>query len=59
MVDLLADFRTWPVAPVNGVPGSRTILFTTHQRQFAEPIADLTLTMRNGQFIDLPAEATE
>ncbi len=36
MVELLADFRTWPVAPVpgkdtNAIPGSRTIILTTHQ----------------------------
>ena len=47
MVELLADFRTWPVAG----GGSRTILFTTHQHRLAEPIADLTLTMRNGQIL--------
>jgi ABC-type multidrug transport system ATPase subunit len=52
MVELLADFRTWPVAPVNGVAGSRTILFTTHQHRLAEPIADKTLTMRNGQIVE-------
>lgn len=45
MVELLADFRTWPVAG----GGSRTILFTTHQHRLAEPIADLTLTMHEGQ----------
>ena len=48
MVDLLADFRTWPV---HG-GGSRTILLTTHQAHFAEPIADVTLTMRNGQIVN-------
>jgi ABC-type multidrug transport system ATPase subunit len=53
MVELLADFRTWPVAG----GGSRTILFTTHQRQLAEPIADRTLTMRNGQILDSSPEA--
>jgi heme ABC exporter ATP-binding subunit CcmA len=47
MVELLADFRTWPVAG----GGSRTILFTTHQHRLAEPIADVTLTMRNGQIL--------
>ena len=51
MVELLADFRTWPVHPVNGVAGSRTILITTHQAHFSEPIADATLTMRNGQIV--------
>jgi heme ABC exporter ATP-binding subunit CcmA len=47
MVALLADFRTWPVAG----GGSRTILLTTHLAQLAEPIADHTLTMRNGQIV--------
>jgi ABC-type multidrug transport system ATPase subunit len=52
MVELLADFRTWPVAPVNGATGSRTILITTHQARLAEPLADHTLTMRNGQIVE-------
>ena len=47
MVELLADFRTWPV--IGG--GKRTILLTTHQAHLAEPIADATLTMRNGQIV--------
>jgi ABC-type multidrug transport system ATPase subunit len=47
MVELLADFRTWPVAG----GGSRTIVLTTHQAHLAEPIADVTLTMRSGQII--------
>jgi ABC-type multidrug transport system ATPase subunit len=49
MVELLADFRTWPVAPVNGVPGSRTIVLTTHQAHLAEPLAENILHMRSGQ----------
>jgi ABC-type multidrug transport system ATPase subunit len=56
MVELLADFRTWPVAPANGVSGGvegkRTILITTHQARLAEPLADRTLTMRNGQIVE-------
>jgi len=52
MVELLADFRTWPVAPVNGVAGTRTIILTTHQSALAEPLANRTLTMRNGQIAD-------
>jgi ABC-type multidrug transport system ATPase subunit len=48
MVELLADFRTWPVAG----GGKRTILLTTHQAHLAEPIADITLSMRNGQIIE-------
>src|SRR5271170_894431 len=51
MVELLADFRTWPVAPVNGVAGARTILITTHLAKLAEPIADRTLTLRGGQIL--------
>jgi ABC-type multidrug transport system ATPase subunit len=48
MVELLADFRTWPV--VGG--GSRTILITTHQAALAKPLANNILTMRNGQIVD-------
>ncbi len=46
MVELLADFRTWPIAG-----GKRTILMTTHQARLAEPLADTTLTMRAGQVV--------
>ena len=53
MVDLLADFRTWPVPG----GGTRTILLTTHLAQLAAPIADHTLTIRNGQLLsNLPTE---
>ncbi len=45
MVDLLADFRTWPVAG----GGSRTILLTTHQAQLAIPLADQVVTLKNGE----------
>jgi ABC-type multidrug transport system ATPase subunit len=47
MVELLADFRTWSVAG----GGKRTVLLTTHQAHLAEPIADITLSMRNGQIV--------
>jgi ABC-type multidrug transport system ATPase subunit len=47
MVELLLDFRTWPVA--NG--GSRTLLITTHQAHLAEPLADTTLTMHAGAIL--------
>jgi heme ABC exporter ATP-binding subunit CcmA len=47
MIELLADFRTWPVQG----GGHRTILLTTHQAHLAEPLADVTLTMCNGQII--------
>ncbi len=47
MIELLADFRTWPVPG----GGNRTILITTHQAALASPLADTTLTMRNGQIV--------
>jgi ABC-type multidrug transport system ATPase subunit len=48
LVELLTDFRTWPVAG----GGARTIILTTHQAALAEPLADRVLTMRQGQIID-------
>lgn len=51
MVELLADFRTWPVAG----GGSRTILITTHQAALARPLADNILTMRSGQILETEA----
>src|SRR5882757_5672792 len=54
MVELLADFRTWPVAG----GGSRTILMTTHQARLAEPLADVMLTMRSGQVVQTTAVGT-
>lgn len=45
MVELLADFRTWPVAG----GGKRTILLTTHQAALAQDLADTTLTLKGGQ----------
>jgi len=72
MVDLLLDFRTWPVerpaephstesnspAPAAG----RTIVLTTHQAHLAEPLAETTLTMRAGTIVSvtagLPASAS-
>jgi ABC-type multidrug transport system ATPase subunit len=63
MVELLADFRTWPVyrkdGKKDGGSGSRTILLTTHQAHFAEPIADVTLIMRNGQIIETRNKVVE
>jgi len=44
MVELLSDFRTWPVPG----GGARTIILTTHQAHLAEPLADTTLTLRQG-----------
>jgi ABC-type multidrug transport system ATPase subunit len=51
MVELLADFRTWPVPG----GGNRIILITTHQAALATTLADNTLTMRNGQILS-PAD---
>ena len=45
IVDLLADFRTWPI---QGSPHQRTIVLTTHQAHLAAPIADVTVTMDRG-----------
>ena len=59
MVELLADFRTWPVYRENGGSGKRTILLTTHQAHLAEPIADNTLTMRNGQIVGTSTAGAE
>ena len=53
MVELLADFRTWPVSGRAGQ--HRTILLTTHQAAFAEPLATRTLHMRQGQIVEAAA----
>ncbi len=53
MVELLADFRTWPVQTKDGGGGSRTLVITTHQAKLAEPLADTTLHMRNGQIVEV------
>jgi len=53
MVDLLRDFRTWPV--VGG--GVRTIVLTTHQSQLAMPLADCVVTLKDGEL--MPAEIAE
>ncbi len=47
MVELLVDYRTWPVAG----GGKRTIVMTTHQAKLAEPLAEATLTMRAGEIV--------
>jgi ABC-type multidrug transport system ATPase subunit len=51
MVELLADFRTWPLPPLNGQHRHRTIILTTHQAHLAEPLADRIITMQNGQIV--------
>lgn len=51
MVELLADFRTWPVHSQSS-GGGRTVILTTHQAHLAEPIADITLAMHGGQIVN-------
>jgi heme ABC exporter ATP-binding subunit CcmA len=55
MVELLADFRTWPHP--SGTP--RTILLTTHQARLAQPLADRTITMLNGQIATSTGRTSE
>jgi heme ABC exporter ATP-binding subunit CcmA len=50
MIELLADFRTWPTAHGGG---GRTIVLTTHQAALARPLADNILTMRGGQILEV------
>jgi ABC-type multidrug transport system ATPase subunit len=50
LVELLSDFRTWPVP---GGGGTRTLILTTHQASLAQPLADRTLTMRQGQIVEI------
>lgn len=68
MVDLLLDFRTWPVegrspqtdsqsfdGDAAASASGRTILLTTHQAHLAEPLAETTLTMRTGTIVSVTA----
>jgi ABC-type multidrug transport system ATPase subunit len=48
IVDLLADFRTWPH---RNSPAGRTIVLTTHQAHLAAAIADVTLNLANGSIV--------
>lgn len=47
MVELLRDFLTWPLAGGR----RRSIVLTTHQAHLAEPLAGLTVTMRQGTVV--------
>jgi ABC-type multidrug transport system ATPase subunit len=60
MVDLLLDFRTWPVAgaPSDQTARGRTIVLTTHQAALAEPLADTTLVMRGGTILPATTSAS-
>ena len=53
MVELLHDFRTWPVQGSNSstLPRRRTIILTTHQAHLAEPLAEATVTMKAGAIL--------
>ena len=63
MVELLMDFRTWPVESAAGSANearaadsparARTIILTTHQAHLAEPLAETTLTMRAGTIVSI------
>ena len=58
MVELLVDFRTWPVVSNrNGDAASphraRTIILTTHQPKLAEPLSETILRMRAGGILSV------
>jgi ABC-type multidrug transport system ATPase subunit len=61
MVELLMDFRTWPVVgPASEhTAAGRTIILTTHQAKLAEPLADATLTMRSGAIVTTTSVAQQ
>ena len=52
MVELLREFRTWPVDG-GETPRRRTIILTTHQAHLAEPLAEATLTMKGGAVVSV------
>jgi ABC-type multidrug transport system ATPase subunit len=52
MVELLREFRTWPVQGSNE-PRRRTIILTTHQAHLAEPLAEATVTMKAGAVVSV------
>jgi ABC-type multidrug transport system ATPase subunit len=47
MVELLREFRTWPVDWADN-PRQRTIILATHQAHLAEPLTEAAVTMRAG-----------
>jgi len=55
MVELLRDFRTWPLQGTS-TRHSRTIILTTHQAHLAEPLANATVTMRAGAVLSITGE---
>jgi ABC-type multidrug transport system ATPase subunit len=56
MVELLADFRTWPITRPGSAITARTILLTTHLAALAEPLADTILTLRQGALASLASK---
>ncbi len=54
LVDLLLDFRGWPVA---GSPAKRTVILTTHQFDLVKDAAETVIHMRSGALVQAPAEA--
>jgi ABC-type multidrug transport system ATPase subunit len=71
MVELLVEFRTWPVnghgANGNGASANRnghthagrTIILTTHQPKLAEPLAERTLTMQAGAVVAITGNVND
>ena len=57
MVELLLDFRTWPVKGHAHGERARTIILTTHQPKLAEPLAERTLTMKAGAIVAIAGGA--
>jgi ABC-type multidrug transport system ATPase subunit len=52
MVELLREFRTWPVDGADN-PRRRTIILTTHQAHMAESLAEATVIMRAGALVSI------
>lgn len=48
LVQLLLDFRTWPLA---GAAGGRTVIVTTHQYELVSDVADSVVRMRAGSVV--------
>jgi len=59
MVELLMEFRNWPVEGVASEQEGRgrTIILTTHQAHLAEPLAQTTLTMQAGAIVSIVSAA--
>lgn len=52
MVELLRDFRTWPVHGPDELR-QRSIILTTHQAHLAESLAEATVTMKAGAVLSV------